>query len=80
MTTLICPLCRDARLERLITIKGLTVGATVVAYQCAHSHHIFFVRTDDLSESIAAEGLSQRPKKRARREQLTVGRTRKQAC
>ena len=49
MATLICPLCRDTCLERLLTVNPLTVAVTVTAFQCAGNGHIFYVRTTDAS-------------------------------
>lgn len=47
----ICPLCGDTRFERLLTIVGVTVAATVVAFRCAEKGHVFFLRKLDTEES-----------------------------
>jgi hypothetical protein len=51
--------------ERLLTIDGATVAATLVAFRCTGNGHIFFVREADVgaSDSIVAKASTKRLKR-----------------
>jgi hypothetical protein len=55
MQHLMCPVCGDTCVERLLNIEGRFEPMSVCAFRCTENAHIFFIRAADFAAPTANE-------------------------